>query len=82
MWATGIQFLHVVSRVHVLTVLTVCSTQLDLAVATPLCVPHCPAGLRHFSLQGNGALAQGSSLDKRQLTAARNINLQVEAGEF
>ncbi len=36
-----------------------CSRQLDLAVATPLCVRPCPAGLRHFFLLGKVALAQG-----------------------
>ncbi len=36
-----------------------CSKQLDLAVATPLCVRPYPAGLHGFFLLGKVALAQG-----------------------
>ena len=42
----------------------------------------CPADSHYFFLLGKAALAQRDFTSQAAMTAARNFNLQVEAGEF
>ena len=58
-WILPVERMHLPKERKFVDINQNCSKQLDLAVATPLCVRPCPAGLRHFLLLGKVALAQG-----------------------